>query len=245
MPDGAIVIPDTTAAPKDYTLAGAQEIALKSVRAVIDGSAAGSAFLPTLQLLDQNGHVCWEGATSSTVAAGGSADVSWFPGLGGTGSVTATGATAVMDGLTSVGSTQTIAAGTSARIHFDLLQADTSGVFDVSAGSGTTWKVNTTGTYQVMFFMSPSATWAPAGSSPYTMNLNTLGDLWYSQENLVDPDGSNQTIGFIGFFVAHGTIPARVSVSIFNHAGVDLVTFGPNVKVVCSRIGDELPSLAP
>jgi hypothetical protein len=79
MPDGAIVIPDTAAAPKDYTLSGAQEIALKSVRALIDGTGAGSAFLPTLQLLDPNGHVMWEGAAQSTVAAGGSADVSWFP----------------------------------------------------------------------------------------------------------------------------------------------------------------------
>jgi hypothetical protein len=88
MPDGAIVIPDTAAAPKDYTLSGAQEIALKSVRALIDGTGAGSAFLPTLQLLDPNGHVMWEGAAQSTVAAGGSADVSWFPGLGATGGAT-------------------------------------------------------------------------------------------------------------------------------------------------------------
>jgi len=82
MPDGAIVIPDTATAPKDYTLSGAQEIQLKSVRAVIDGTGAAGAFLPTLQLLDPNGHVMWEGATPTTVAAGASADVSWFPGLG-------------------------------------------------------------------------------------------------------------------------------------------------------------------
>jgi hypothetical protein len=81
MPDGSIVIPDIHAAPKDYSLAGAQEIQLKSVRAVIDGSGAASAFLPTLQLLDPNQNVMWEGPAPSTVAAGGSADVSWFPGL--------------------------------------------------------------------------------------------------------------------------------------------------------------------
>ena len=83
MPDLPIVIPDIASAPKDYTLSGTQELALKTVRALIDGTGAGAAFLPTLQLLDPNGHVMWEGATSSTVAAGGSADVSWFPGLGG------------------------------------------------------------------------------------------------------------------------------------------------------------------
>lgn len=89
MPDLPIVIPDTAVAPKDYTLSGTQELALKTVRALIDGSGAATAFLPTLQLLDPNGHVMWEGATTSTVAAGGSADVSWFPGLGGSGSGTA------------------------------------------------------------------------------------------------------------------------------------------------------------
>jgi hypothetical protein len=86
MPDLPIVIPDTAVAPKDYTLSGTQELALKTVRALIDGSGAASAFLPTLQLLDPNGHVMWEGATSEVVAAGASADVSWFPGLGGVGS---------------------------------------------------------------------------------------------------------------------------------------------------------------
>lgn len=88
MPDLPIVLPDTAVAPKDYTLSGTQELALKTVRALIDGSGAASAFLPTLQLLDPNGHVMWEGATSDTVAAGASADVSWFPGLGGSGAST-------------------------------------------------------------------------------------------------------------------------------------------------------------
>jgi hypothetical protein len=92
MPDLPIVIPDTAVAPKDYTLSGTQELALKTVRALIDGSGAASAFLPTLQLLDPNGHVMWEGATSDTVAAGGSADVSWFPGLGGNSGASTTNA---------------------------------------------------------------------------------------------------------------------------------------------------------
>jgi hypothetical protein len=88
VPDLPIVIPDTATAPKDYTLSGTQELALKTVRALIDGSGAATAFLPTLQLLDPNGHVMWEGATSDTVAAGASADVSWFPGLGAGGAST-------------------------------------------------------------------------------------------------------------------------------------------------------------
>lgn len=81
MADLPIVIPDTAVAPKDYTLTGGQELQLKSVRALIDGTGAATSFRPTLQLLDPNGHVMWEGASFDAVAAGGSADVSWFPGV--------------------------------------------------------------------------------------------------------------------------------------------------------------------
>lgn len=89
MPDIAIVNSNVSVEPKDYTLTGNQELLLKSVRASIDGSGAGSAFLPTLQLLAPDGTVMFEAVTSATVAAGGSADVSWFPRVSsGTGSST-------------------------------------------------------------------------------------------------------------------------------------------------------------
>jgi hypothetical protein len=91
VPDGSIVIPDIHTAPKDYKLVGAQEIALKSVRAVIDGTGAGADFLPTLQLLDPNLNVMWEGPAPNVVVAGASADVSWFPGLNLAASINPTG----------------------------------------------------------------------------------------------------------------------------------------------------------
>lgn len=82
MPDVAIVNQNVTATPDDYTVPGAQEIFVKAVRASLDGSGAASSFLPALQLLDPAGHVMWTAVnTSSPVAAGGSADVSWFPGV--------------------------------------------------------------------------------------------------------------------------------------------------------------------
>lgn len=86
MPDVSIVNQSVTAVPDQYTVPGAQAIGVKAVRASIDGSGAASTFLPALQLLDPAGHVMWTAVdTSKTVAAGGSADVSWFPGLGGGG----------------------------------------------------------------------------------------------------------------------------------------------------------------
>lgn len=129
MPDLPIVIPNTSAAPKDYTLSGGQELQLKTVRALIDGSGAATAFLPTLQLLDPNGHVMWEGATSTTVAAGGSADVSWFPGLGATGSTSTTNAEWFITNRTT---NLTMLAGVTDTIPWTTLDSSDSSLFSLT-----------------------------------------------------------------------------------------------------------------
>jgi hypothetical protein len=67
-------------APKDYTLPQSQEIIPLAVTANIDGSGAGVTWFPALQCLAPNGTVMWT-AVKDSVAAGGSADVSWFPGV--------------------------------------------------------------------------------------------------------------------------------------------------------------------
>lgn len=69
-------------APAGYTVPGAQEIVVKSVRALVDGSGAGAAFQAVLQLVAADGSIVWEAPTDSTIAAGGSANVSWFPRVG-------------------------------------------------------------------------------------------------------------------------------------------------------------------
>jgi hypothetical protein len=89
MADASIVSTANVAAPEGYTLQGTNELLLKAVRATIDGSGTATAYLPALQLLDPNGNVMWT-AVGSTVAAGASADVSWFPDVGGGGSTNIT-----------------------------------------------------------------------------------------------------------------------------------------------------------
>lgn len=79
MADVAIRASATAAVPRDYTIPGAQEILPKSVRAVMDGTSAGSAWFPCLQLIDPGGNVMFSAVGNTTVAAGASADVSWFP----------------------------------------------------------------------------------------------------------------------------------------------------------------------
>lgn len=81
MADVSIRASATAAVPRDYTIPGAQEILPKSVAASMDGTGAGSAWFPCLQVLDPGGNIMFSSISSSSVAAGASADVSWFPGI--------------------------------------------------------------------------------------------------------------------------------------------------------------------
>lgn len=79
MTDIAVKATQTKAVPLDYTIPGAQELLPKAVVADMDGSAAASAWFPCLQVLEPGGSVMFS-ALQPSVAAGGSANVSWFPG---------------------------------------------------------------------------------------------------------------------------------------------------------------------
>ena len=81
MPDAVIRADAIQAAPAGYKVPGAQEILVKSVRAVVDGSGAASSFDAVLQLIDPAGNIVWQAPTGVSIAAGGSADVTWFPGI--------------------------------------------------------------------------------------------------------------------------------------------------------------------
>ena len=83
MADVALLDNETAATPTGYTVPGAQEIILKSVTATFDGTGAGGSFVPTLEILAPNGSVLAACPVASSVAAGASADVSWFPRVGG------------------------------------------------------------------------------------------------------------------------------------------------------------------
>lgn len=89
-PNVVLIARDTAAVPKDYLVPAAQEIEPLIVRADIDGSGAAGQFDPTLQVLSPAGDVIFT-VPASTVAAGGSASVTWAPFLRGAQSTAATG----------------------------------------------------------------------------------------------------------------------------------------------------------
>jgi hypothetical protein len=67
------------AAPKGYTIKGAQEVVLKSVTASYDGSGAAGSFVPAVQLVDPSGAVAGTYTFGGSLSVGATADVSWFP----------------------------------------------------------------------------------------------------------------------------------------------------------------------
>lgn len=79
MADIALLAPGVSDAPEGYQIPGAQEIIVKAVTANYDGTNAAGDFVPTLQVIAPNGSILASCPTSITVAAGGTADVSWFP----------------------------------------------------------------------------------------------------------------------------------------------------------------------
>jgi hypothetical protein len=118
-------------------LPGSVELLLKGVYAKYDGSGAATPYVPLLRLISDAGSTAFEIPADNTIAAGASADVTWFPGVaGGTSqSATAPGATAYLWG---VFSPQTIPNNSSTRVRWDHFQTNDTTIFgtETSAGSG-------------------------------------------------------------------------------------------------------------
>lgn len=72
----------TVTAPADWTLPPSLNLALKNVYASFDGSGASGNFVPCLEIVSDSGHTVGTYPCQRTVAAGASADVTWFPSIG-------------------------------------------------------------------------------------------------------------------------------------------------------------------
>lgn len=130
MPDIAIVNSTVAGAPKDYVLTGTQELLLKAVEATIDGSSSSAPFQVVLQMIAPNGTVMWSSPTSS-VAAGESVVVSWFPDVGDDGGSSGGSSFTVTDGSTTVTGASELDFTSGA-----VVSSAASGVANVSVGGG-------------------------------------------------------------------------------------------------------------
>lgn len=87
MADAELFAPGVKAAPLIYDVPGGQEIGLKVASATFDGTGAGASWQPAIQIVGPSGQVLRTFALEPALAAGASADVTFFPG-GGVGATT-------------------------------------------------------------------------------------------------------------------------------------------------------------
>lgn len=78
--DALIVRDGPVSSPLEYQVPAASAIIPLCVCAAFDGSAAAGSFIPALEILTPDGHVLAYCPLGLTVAAGGSAIGTWFPG---------------------------------------------------------------------------------------------------------------------------------------------------------------------
>lgn len=78
MADEQILVAGTSSVPVSYTVPNTIEAALLCVNATIDGSGAPANFLATVEIVSDGGVVVARCPCFTTIAAGGSAEISWF-----------------------------------------------------------------------------------------------------------------------------------------------------------------------
>lgn len=100
MADVEILASQVSAAPLRYAIPGGLEILVKVLAASFDGSGAGGSWQPAIQIVAGSGQVLRTFPLATALAAGASADVTWFPagGVTGTGTGTGTLVTAAING---------------------------------------------------------------------------------------------------------------------------------------------------
>jgi hypothetical protein len=115
MPDRQIHPLGQEDAPAGYSIPSAAELGIKSAYATFDGSGAGVPFVPLLRIISDGGTITDEIPQDVTVAAGASADATWFPHIG-AGTVSAALSTLPFAYITSTGGTTHINAGATVRL---------------------------------------------------------------------------------------------------------------------------------
>lgn len=147
MADAIIRAKQVQTTPAGYTVPDAQEIVVRSVRAVIDGTGAASAFTPVLELLGPDGDIVWKAPGDTTVAAGGSADVSWFPRV-----AAAAAASGGATGVTEILNVNSTAVAAGATTFMSWVYISGTQILDLTAP--TTPKVTASGIYVVSASMT-------------------------------------------------------------------------------------------
>jgi hypothetical protein len=178
MPPEKQIIPlGSAAAPASWTLPPAFSIVPEVVYAMYDGSGAAGAYIPTLEIISDSGHVIGKIPMDNSVAAGSSVEATWAPFLRSGG-----GAAAASTGLKWAQTNGHVAAYNNVPNPNNL---DTIDLGAVSTNDSTLFtqgnvagkhgiSINSEGTYLVVTTNSYDASIAPAAGS-FVQAYNSVG----------------------------------------------------------------------
>lgn len=79
MADTQILASGSASVPESYTVPAGQEIVLKTVSGQFDGTGAAGAWVPTLEIDNGSAAGPWIYPLNTSIASGGTADVTWGP----------------------------------------------------------------------------------------------------------------------------------------------------------------------
>ena len=133
--DQQIVVTGQSAAPLDYTVPNAAEILLLVVQATFDGTGATTAFLPAVEVYSDGGVLVGRAVTGQTVAAAGSASVT-FADMANAGATAAYSFATAAINITGAATTTVVAAVAGKRIKVVQAALMSDGATNVSFGGG-------------------------------------------------------------------------------------------------------------
>lgn len=172
MPDTQIHPTGTLAVPADYKVPDSAELLLKNAYAHFDGSGAAGSFLPLLRIVSDAGSTVIEAVADTTVAAGASADASWFPRVAAAAAATgfAAGWVTLLDGNITVptGATYTQYDFTPASMY-----TNDSTTFTVDSTNGL--KLNSNGWYELAATVQWSVSAAATKYAEMQWNIPNIG----------------------------------------------------------------------
>ena len=240
------------AAPQTYEVPNSTEIVPRAVFATFDGTGAAVPFFPTVQIISDGGVIVAECPTDATVAAGGSASVSFFPfnraaatGSGGITTITSTGGTIGVtnpNGPTTnlevvgqvnnyefaSGASLTIANGSADSLHWS--HANGNSLWDYTINQAPLTKA--AGIYAVCATVFVSADFTAGGYAELSFAMGDGGVSNQTQYTIMDSRGRADGAGYGMTLVHYMSTSARWSMSITNKDGASSRTFSGNAYAV-------------
>lgn len=251
--DIQIQVAGTAPVPLDYRIPGNGQLRPKAINATYDGSGAAGAFLPTIEIVSDGGVVVAR-CPASSVAAGASAEVSWFPGV-----AAQTAAAAASANLSwGIAQAQAITIGSGGgftNVNFDTtligrhFGSSGDGVVTIGAvGGGVKGMIlNTQGVYRVSWHVQGFLNVAPAATSTIELGCDfDTGDYiaGHVQDGFTLTSAGPQRIFECGLDLmldldpANYPIPNTGKLEVRQNSGQNVTCYFIMTAMLCSTVTD-------